>query len=397
MKVHMRKERIAKAFAHEVPDRTPLFEIFQPFQPIHWPICGRNIATDQALCWDALADGIAWDELVEASAQAQFAICRFFDLDMVRLNAAPVQRGYIRPVKTGPARWTLNGVEYVQNPRTKMVEVANPADAVSHSQQVSEKDLISQIETWNGALPPFSADKFAVYKRVRELAEAEGIDWTYMGEIGAGTGAAFYPPDLLMWMLAEPELYVRWLEMKKQQAFQNTRYMLEQGMEVIALGGDVSCDKGPFISPALYHEYILPVIQEHVAIVHAAGAKAVYTSDGNHWDIKDDFFFNSGVDGYKEVDKAAGMTMERLIEAGIDRQLCIIGNIDARHVLCHGTKEEVRNEVINCLKLGQQSPGGHILHASHSVHEDVIPENYYTVVNTYRDFFGLPVLERSAR
>ena len=89
--------------------------------------------------------------------------------------------------------------------------------------------------------------------------------------------------------------------------------------------------------------------------------------------------------------------MERLIEAGIDRQLCIIGNIDARHVLCHGTKEEVRNEVINCLKLGQQSPGGHILHASHSVHEDVSPENYYTVVNTYRDFFGLPVLERSAR
>ena len=84
--------------------------------------------------------------------------------------------------------------------------------------------------------------------------------------------------------------------------------------------------------------------------------------------------------------------MERLIAEDIDRQICIIGNIDARHVLCHGTEEEVRKEVLDCLKQGQKSPGGHILHASHSVHEDVIPENYYTVIKTYRAFFGMEPL-----
>ena len=30
-----RRERVMKAFAHEESDRTPLFEIFQPFHPIH--------------------------------------------------------------------------------------------------------------------------------------------------------------------------------------------------------------------------------------------------------------------------------------------------------------------------------------------------------------------------
>jgi uroporphyrinogen decarboxylase len=158
---------------------------------------------------------------------------------------------------------------------------------------------------------------------------------------------------------------------------------------VVAMGGDVSCDKGPFISPAMYHDYIHPVIREHVDIIQKNGAKAVYTSDGNHWAIKDDFFFNSGIDGYKEVDKAAGMTMEKLIQEGVASKVCIIGNIDARHVLCHGTKEDVEKEVINCLTLGLQCKGGHIMHNSHSVHEDVKADNYIAAVNAYRYFFGL--------
>jgi len=93
-------ERIDRAFAHEQPDRTPLFEIFCKFHPIHWDIAGRNVATDAVMYWDALSDGIAWDELVEAEAQAIFAVNRFFAVDMVRVggNIGP---GYARPVKTG--------------------------------------------------------------------------------------------------------------------------------------------------------------------------------------------------------------------------------------------------------------------------------------------------------
>ena len=103
-------------------------------------------------------------------------------------------------------------------------------------------------------------------------------------------------------------------------------------------------------------------------------------------------FSQSGIDGYKEVDKAAGMTWPRLIEEGVAERVCIIGNIDARHTLCHGTSEEVRTEVIECLKYGERTPGGHMLHASHSVHEDVKVENYCAAVNAYREYFGMEKL-----
>jgi len=386
-------DRVGRAFAHQLPDRTPLFEIFSPYHPIYWEICGRNPATDMGLAWDAMADGIASEELLAANIEAQYKICKFFGLDMVRLNGGP-PRQYTRPAKIGPTSWTLNGVKYHRDPRTDLVVLENPAAEASYSHRYSEEQLRQQLEAWDGATPEYTFSEDPVIAGVRRLAQADGIDWVYMGEIGAGTGVAFYPPFMLMWMLQEPELMRRWIERQKVHAFLGTRRLIENGCTVIAMGGDVSCDKGPFISPALYREFILPVIQEHVDLIHRLGAKAVYTSDGNHWPIKDMFFFESRIDGYKEVDQAAGMTWPRLIAEGVAERVCIIGNLDARHNLCHGTVDQVKAEVRACLDYGRQTPGGHLIHASHSVHEDMPVENYYAVIEAYREYFGLEKLFR---
>ena len=117
----------------------------------------------------------------------------------------------MRPIKTGKATWTLNDIDYWLNPRTKLVELENPAQAQSYSQLTSEDKTRKEVEEWDGSTPVFPDRVDPVLKGVQELANAEGIDWVYMGEIGAGTVAAFYPPFLLMWMIAEPELYQHWL------------------------------------------------------------------------------------------------------------------------------------------------------------------------------------------
>ena len=385
--------RVTQALAHERADRTPLFELFQPYHPIHWPVCGRTVATDQAMAWDAMADGIAWEELLQAEIKAEYAIRSFFGVDMVRLNSVP-PRDYVRPVKTGPQQWTRDGIPYVINPRTKLVEYENPGEQLAMSARQSEEVVRRAVDTWEGrtAAPVTGAVADPLLEGVRRLAEKDGHDWVFMAEIGAGTGVAFYPPFMLMWLIEEPEMLRRWLAMQAAVSFARTRQLIRAGCRVVAMGGDVSCDKGPFLSPAHYHEFILPIIQQHVELIHAEGARAVYTSDGNHWPIKDDFFFNSGIDGYKEVDQAAGMTWPRLLAEGVADRICIIGNTDARHTLCHGSLEDVRAEVVASLKYGQSACGGHILHNSHSVHEDVKSENYYMVVSTYRDYFGLPPL-----
>ncbi|MBT3343100.1 MAG: hypothetical protein HN712_11240 [Gemmatimonadetes bacterium] len=384
-------QRIQDAFAFRAPDRTPLFEIYSPFHPIYWDMCGHTPATEARLYWDALAEGISSEELLELSVEAQYRINRYFEVDMVRLNGALSAAGS-RPVKTGPETWTRDGVEYHRDPKTDLVVLANPAEDQSYTHRYDETEVRQRLEAWDGTCPDIvhGPDRFGEMMKAR--ADADDVEWVDMAEIGAGTGVAFFPPFLLMWMIEEPELCHRWISMQKLPAFEATRRAVENGATVVAMGGDVSCDKGPFVSPALYREFVLPVIQEHTRVIQEAGARAVYTSDGNHWPIAQEFFFDSGIDGYKEVDKAAGMTWPRLIESGVADRVCILGNMDARYTMCQGSPEDVAREVIECLDYGRQSPGGHILHLSHSVHEDIPKENYYALVAAYRDYFGLPAL-----
>ena len=386
--------RIEQAFAHQAPDRTPIFEIFWPYQPIYWDVAGRNMATDQGLAWDAMADGVAWEELTEAQAKADLAMLEFFELDMVHLEYG-TPRNYPRPQKTGEHTWKLNGRDYHWDDHIHLVVPTHTRaeDGNDILAGASEEDFERKVKAEADLpLPAPNLDLIARFERLRQLADAKGLKPVYMAEVGAGTAAAHYPVCMWMWMMEEPELYQHWLKRKKAYGMAMTEEYLKRGATVVALGGDISTDNGPMISPALYTEFVLPVIQEQVALVHRYGAKAVYTSDGNHWKIKQEFFFDSGADGYKEVDYAAGMLMPRLIEEGIKDRVTIIGNVDARQTLCMGTPEAVRKHTRECIEWGMKGslPGGHILHTSHSVHEGVPVDNYYAMWNEYRRFFGLP-------
>ena len=150
-------ERVADAFPHRAPDRTPLFEIFSPFHPIYWDICGRTVATDAAVAWDAMAEGISWEELLEANIEAQYAVNRFFQVDMVRFNGAP-GRHVPRPVKTGKTTWTLNGVRYHLDAKTDLVVLQNPANDLSYSHRYSEEEVRRQLEEWDGSCPDLGDD-----------------------------------------------------------------------------------------------------------------------------------------------------------------------------------------------------------------------------------------------
>lgn len=386
--------RVRNAFMHSENDRTPLFELFWNFHPIYWDICGRNPATDEAVYWDALSEGIALSELIEYQAQAKYKMAKFFGLDIIHVgfNAESIP---FHPEKTGNGRWLLNQEEYYFDAGTKRVRKLNytAKDAFSYGKsEEKEKEFIKY--NCNRNIKKISRKQLLVLERIKELAEKDDTDLVYMGEIGAGTAVAQYPEFMLMWIITEPDLLQNWIEIKASQAFYETAALIAAGCEIIAIGGDISSDKGPVISPEHFREFILPVIRKHVDVIHQMNAFAVYTSDGNHWKIKDDFFFNSRIDGYKEVDCAAGMTFSKLVDEGIKDRVCIIGNIDARHLLCRNSADEVERNVINCLKLGRETPGGHILHTSHSVHEDVKIENYYAMNNAYRKFFGLETIKR---
>ena len=114
---------------------------------------------------------------------------------------------------------------------------------------------------------------------------------------------------------------------------------------------------------------------------------AVNASDGNLWSVIDDFIVGCEVDGYLEIDAHAGMDLHKLKREYRDRAT-FLGNLDCGNTLSFGSHEDIRRHVTDCLEAGRGN-GGHIVCASNAITESIPLDIYLTVVNAYRDYFGL--------
>ena len=87
------------------------------------------------------------------------------------------------------------------------------------------------------------------------------------------------------------------------------------------------------------------------AACHAVGAFHLFASDGDLWPVADDLFGASGVDGFYEIDKRAGMDLARLHQRF--PRLVTVGNISS-HTLHLGRKDDVIREVTEAVEAARQ-------------------------------------------
>jgi uroporphyrinogen decarboxylase len=139
------------------------------------------------------------------------------------------------------------------------------------------------------------------------------------------------------------------------------------------------------MSPKHYREFIMPQIRAQADVLHEVGALVNNTSDGDLWPIIDDFLIGTHVDGFGEIDKAAGMGLKRL-KKEYGNRICFVGNLDIRWTFTRGTPEDCRREMIECIEDGWGN-GGHIICTSNIVHKDVNPENYLAAIDAYHEYF----------
>ena len=77
-------------------------------------------------------------------------------------------------------------------------------------------------------------------------------------------------------------------------------------------GGDFAGKNGPIYSPRAFHEIMRPALQIVSEACHAHGCYHLFASDGNLGPVAEDLFGASGVDGFYEIDRRAGMDLRRL-------------------------------------------------------------------------------------
>jgi len=184
-------------------------------------------------------------------------------------------------------------------------------------------------------------------------------------------------------LVAKPDLVARHFDIQAEVAVRQMRGFAEAGVKLLFGGGvDFATNDGPVYSPRAFRELVLPRMQKITEACHKYGMYFLISSDGNLWPVADNLFGKSGVDGYYEIDRRAGMDLRKLRERFPDLVL-VAGNISS-HTLSMGTREEVIAETLSCLREAKRS-GGIIVGASNYLVGNTPEENLTAMIKTIRD------------
>ncbi len=195
---------------------------------------------------------------------------------------------------------------------------------------------------------------------------------------GGGLAIPYDPPVWLEASLLRPDLVGRCLDAQAERLVRSAPLMAEAGVEYLFGGGDMASNSGPFYSPRVFHELMLPRLERMCGACRRHGVRYLFASDGNLWAIAEDLFGSSGVDGYFEIDRRAGMDLGRLRERF--PRLVLIGNISSR-TLHRGRPEDVAAEARSCLDEARRSRGI-IVGLSNYAMPGTPPENLEALVET---------------
>ena len=189
-----------------------------------------------------------------------------------------------------------------------------------------------------------------------ELRAMEMLGEDYLIRVGAG-GCGIPTRNTDIWfeaMLLRPDLVARHLDVQVERARRDMPFLSERGFRLFWGGSDFASYEGPMYSPKVFDELMLPRVTKIAEIAEACNGYYLFASDGNLWPVAGSLFGASGVHGYFEIDRRAGMDLRRLRREFPD--LVLVGNINS-HTMHLGSRDEVVEETLSCLDEARRSGG----------------------------------------
>jgi uroporphyrinogen decarboxylase len=212
-------------------------------------------------------------------------------------------------------------------------------------------------------------------------AIVESLGGEYALRVGGGSlGVPLGSKTWLHAIIARPDLVSRLFDVQAESAVRSFVPLSQVGAKLIFGGGDLASGHGPFYSPGSFRELMLPRLRRIAEACHARDMFYLFASDGNLWPIADDLFGKSGVDGFYEIDRRAGMDLGKL-RARYPGLTCI-GNISS-YTLHRGTAEEVAAETKSCIEEAKRN-NGIIVGVSNQITSLTPRENIFAMLDTIR-------------
>ncbi len=184
-------------------------------------------------------------------------------------------------------------------------------------------------------------------------------------------------------LVLRPEMVHYCLDKLFDLRYEDTRRIYEQipGQVMITyVAEDLGSQEALLFSPDQIREFFIPRMKRMMDLAHEAGAFVFHHSDGAVRPIIPDMI-EAGIDVLNPVQwRCKGMDREGL-KRDFGDQLVFHGAVDNQYTLAFGTVEEVRQEVLDNLRILGEG-GGYILAPCHNIQAVGPPENVVAMYET---------------
>lgn len=165
-----------------------------------------------------------------------------------------------------------------------------------------------------------------------------------------------------------------------QEAIAHNDYLLDHGLDGFILCSDYCFNQGPFMSPAMFSEFVTPYLREIIAAIRAKGGYAIKHTDGNIMPIIDQLV-DCNPHALHSIDPMAGVDI-RLVKEKYGDRVALCGNVHCA-AMQTGTEQEVIDSAEYCLKYAK--PGGGYVYCTSNIPFRGLPlKRYQLVLDVWR-------------
>ena len=187
----------------------------------------------------------------------------------------------------------------------------------------------------------------------------------------------------------EPEKVHEESKQNIDEALARAERMKQAGADVVWMGSDYAMNSGPFLSPAMFAEFVTPYLREVVAGFKSLGLYVIKHSDGDLNPILDQIV-EAGPHAIHSLDSIANMDIRAIKQQYGDR-VALIGNVP------HGPLQMKQYDVVEeaaryALTHGGVEAGGYIYSTSNAVFggeiTGITPEAYRFMLSVRDEFMA---------
>ena len=156
-------------------------------------------------------------------------------------------------------------------------------------------------------------------------------------------------------------------------------------IDLVFTADDIGDQRGLLMPIDKWERLIVPYHRRLNRAIHEHGAKVIYHTDGSVMDAVEGLI-GMGIDVLQALQFSADNMDPAVLKEGYGDRLCFEGGVSVQTTLPFGTKDDVRREVEERIRvLGKD--GGYILGPSHYIQAGTPPENIAALFDTAREYY----------